>query len=115
MNTRDTRKEIVVRAKVLFIAFALIGIVLVGRTFQLQFIQGDKYREMGEKHGTKTMEIEASRGNILAEDGRLLATSVPIYDLHFDFVAMNETLFKDSLESLAKGLAAVFPEKSTSD
>ena len=115
MSTKDTRKEIVVRAKVLFIAFALIGIVLVGRTFQLQFIQGDKYREMGEKHGTKTMEIEASRGNILAEDGRLLATSVPIYDLHFDFVAMNETLYKDSLEYLAKGLASVFPEKSTSD
>jgi len=115
MSTKESRKEIVVRAKVLFIAFACIGLVLVGRTFQLQYIQGSKYRAMGEKHGTKTMEIEASRGNILAEDGRLLATSVPIYDLHFDFVAMDELLFKDSLENLSKGLASVFPEKTASE
>jgi cell division protein FtsI (penicillin-binding protein 3) len=115
MSTKESRKEIVVRAKVLFIAFACIGLVLVARTFQLQYIQGSKYRAMGEKHGTKTMEIEASRGNILAEDGRLLATSVPIYDLHFDFVAMDELLFKDSLENLSKGLASVFPEKTASE
>ena len=115
MSSKESRKEIVVRAKVLFLVFALIGLVIVGRTFQLQFLQGEKYREMGKKHGTKTMEIEASRGNILAEDGRLLATSVPIYDLHFDFVAMNDSLYKDSLEYLSAGLSNIFPEKSTSE
>jgi cell division protein FtsI (penicillin-binding protein 3) len=115
MSSKESRKEIVVRAKVLFLVFALIGLVIVGRTFQLQFLQGDKYREMGKKHGTKTMEIEASRGNILAEDGRLLATSVPIYDLHFDFVALNDSLYKDSLEYLSAGLSKIFPEKSTSE
>ena len=115
MSTREERKEIVVRAKILFIGFALLGLVLVGRTFQLQFLQGDKYRKMGETYGTKTMKIEASRGNILAEDGRLLATSVPIYDLHFDFLAMDDALYRDSLELLVKGLAAIFPEKNSSE
>jgi len=115
MSTTENRKQIVVRAKILFIAFALIGILLISRTFQLQFIQGEKYRELGKKHGTKNMEIEASRGNILAEDGRLLATSVPIYDLHFDFVAMDPTLFKDSLEQLSQGLAKVFTDRTSAD
>jgi cell division protein FtsI (penicillin-binding protein 3) len=112
---KGIRKDIVVRVRILFFLFILIGLVLMGRILELQINQGAKYRELGKKHGTKIMKIEASRGNILAEDGRLLATSVPIYDLHVDFFAMNLESFNDSSYLLANGLNKIYPEQSISE
>src|SRR5690606_37715888 len=61
--------------------------------------------------------IQASRGNIYADDGSLLATSIPKYNLHFDthVPSLTNEYFNEHIDSLAWNLAQVFKEKSESE
>jgi cell division protein FtsI (penicillin-binding protein 3) len=55
----------------------------------------------------KVEKIEATRGNILAADGSLLAASVPIFNLRIDAgnTHYNDEYFYDNVDSLAYGLS----------
>jgi len=64
----------------------VFAIAVVFKLFSIQFIQGDKYRDLAEKRTVKNVTIPANRGNVYAADGSLLATSVPKYDIRFDAV-----------------------------
>lgn len=83
----------------LFIAIKLINI---------QFVEGDKYRELAHKNTTKNFVITANRGNVYADDGSLLATSVPKYAIRFDAVTVSSEDFKEHLIPLSKELGAMF-------
>ena len=42
---------------------------------------------MGDSLHLKYMPIGAERGTIYSEDGNMLSTSVPIFDIYVDFAA----------------------------
>jgi len=88
----------------MFIFALAIGIKL----FNLQFVEGDKYRELAEKTTVKNFEIPANRGNVYADDGSLLATSVPKYDIRFDALTVSDEDFKENLVPLSQGLSKMF-------
>lgn len=79
----------------------------------IQFIDGDKYRELAELNTTKNFTIAASRGNVFADDGSLLATSVPKYDIRFDAVTVSADDFNENLVPLSKALSAQFGKPSS--
>ncbi|QAA81601.1 PASTA domain-containing protein [Aequorivita sp. H23M31] len=83
------------------------------KLMNIQFIDGDKYRELAEKNTVKNFVIPASRGNVYADDGSLLATSVPKYDIRFDAVTVSEEDFKENLLPLAEGLNKMFGKSVT--
>ncbi len=93
----------------MFIFAILIAIKLVN----IQFVDGEKYRELALKNTTRNFEIPASRGNVYADDGSLLATSVPKYDIRFDAVTVSSENFKEFIPQLSKELSKMFG-KSTS-
>ncbi len=80
-----------------------------------QIINGDKWREKAEETVIRNMNIPASRGNIYASDGNLLATSMPVYDIWMDPYTVEDGLFNDSVAKLSKGLASLFADKSARD
>ena len=80
-------------------------IIIVGKLFVIQFIDGDYYKGIAEKRAVKNVVIPANRGNIYASDGSLLATSVPKYDIRFDALAPTNTRFEKYLSALADSLA----------
>lgn len=88
----------------MFIFAALITFKLIS----IQFINGDKYRDLAEKNTTKNFTIPANRGNVYADDGSLLATSVPKYDIRFDAVTVSLEDFKEHLAPLSKELGKLF-------
>ncbi|MCQ2205181.1 MAG: transpeptidase family protein [Bacteroidaceae bacterium] len=71
----------------------LIGLVILFRLFHLSFVEGDYWKRVSQKFIRQNLEIPAQRGNILAADGQVLATSLPEYRLYMDFMAHD----KDSL------------------
>jgi cell division protein FtsI (penicillin-binding protein 3) len=79
----------------------VFAIVIAVKLINLQFVEGDKYRELAEKNTTRNFVIPASRGNIYADDGSLLATSVPKYDIRFDAVTVSSSDFKKYLPELS--------------
>ena len=66
---------------------------IIFKLIDIQFTNGDYYRELSENRVFKSIEIPANRGNIYSENGRLLATSVPKYDIRFDALAPSDKNF----------------------
>ena len=96
------------------LSFIALGIVFVVRILWLQYVEGSELRSYGEKRAYKESVLPASRGNILAEDGRLLATSMPKYDLYMDFLAsaLTDSVFTANIDSISQYLSHLFKDKS---
>lgn len=97
-----------------FIPLGLLTLAIFGKLISIQFIEGQSLRERAEREVIREMDIEAERGNIYSSDGKLLATSMPVYDLHFDPVSVTEDLFYKDLDALSEKLAEFPGEKSAS-
>ncbi len=102
----DNKNEVLYR--VYFLLFGIVvpaSIILFYRTIEIGILQGEKWRARGETNYIKAREVEADRGNILAADGTLLATSVPFFDIYFDPLAPSQENFDKHIDSLAYCLA----------
>jgi len=109
------KKEILQRVHIAYFLFCLLAMLILLQTIRLQTVQGDQWRT-ANKDITKTISIDAQRGNILSEDGSLLATSMIHFegrmDLHRSIIS--DQLFNDKLDSLATMLSKKFTSKSHS-
>jgi len=101
------RDEIVWRTGIVYIAIAVVALAIVVRILFLQVIQHGKWAEMAERYVYKTTEMPANRGDILACDGRLLASSVPYYTIYMDTRSsgMSARTFSNGIDGLSAGLA----------
>lgn len=91
----------------------VFAISIIGKAVNIQFGEGDKWRALSDSMTTEYRSIPASRGNIYAADGALLATSVPVYDIYMDTRA--EGLTRESwlkgIDSLSMALSEIFQDK----
>ena len=80
----------------------------------IQTVEGEKLKLKAQHQELTVANLEASRGNILAIDGSLLATSVPIFEIRFDVASphISDELFYNKIDSLARGLAETFKKSS---
>ena len=91
-----------------------VGIIVLGQVVYIQNFQGQAYRELSTETTLKYGELEATRGNIHARDGKLLATTVPLFDIRMDVYSPNisDDLFRKKVDSLALGLHKLFSSRS---
>lgn len=101
---KNIMNRLYIVAGCMFIFALAISIKLM----DIQFSDGEKYRALAEKNTVKNFKIPASRGNIYAEDGSLLATSVPKYDIRFDALTVDSKDFNENLQPLSEGLSKMF-------
>jgi cell division protein FtsI (penicillin-binding protein 3) len=95
----------------------VLGGVVLGRAIYIQKFQGNYWRSMSNKQHLKYMDINAERGTIFSEDGNMLSTSIPVFDVHVDFGAdgireKGGKSFYKNLDSLSKCLATLFKDAS---
>lgn len=95
----------------------VFALAIVYRIVQVQYIQGDAWREKAKQLTIAYENIEASRGNIFDVNGNLLATSLPYYEVGMDVnaPALTPDTFNKYVGPLAKELATMFPTKSKKD
>ena len=110
------RDEIVWRSAVVYFVIVLLAIALFVRILILQYIQRGKWSAMSEKYVYKTAELPANRGDILAWDGRLLASSVPYYSIYMDTRSsgMTAATWSNGIGGLSEGLSGILGERSAS-
>jgi cell division protein FtsI (penicillin-binding protein 3) len=116
----DIKKDILWRVYLCFIAMTLLGFVVLGRTFYIQQVEGKYWQSMGDSLHTKFIPIQAERGTIYSEDGNMLSTSVPIFDVFIDFGAeglreKNGKRFRDNIDSLSWHLSNLFKDKNAAE
>jgi cell division protein FtsI (penicillin-binding protein 3) len=111
-----TIKQIIVgRVIGLYLGLFLLALLIVGRILQLQFLQGEELRQKAEELTLKYITIDPNRGDIYATGGgRLLATSVPYYEIRMDLNsnALDEKVFRSGIDSLSLCLSGMFRDKS---
>ncbi|MEO6346621.1 MAG: penicillin-binding protein [Aquaticitalea sp.] len=91
----------------------LFAFLVVYKLVDIQFVQGDKYRNLAEKRTIKDVIIPANRGNVYASDGSLLATSIPKYDIRFDALTPSSKTFDANVKALSDSLSKYNGKSST--
>ncbi|MGB0166302.1 MAG: penicillin-binding protein [Luteibaculum sp.] len=97
-----------------FLIALLAGFLILGGIFQIQVIEGKKWKNKAAALTTKYRKIKAVRGNIYSADGNLLATSVPVYNIRMDVNAdaLTDDVFYAEVDSLAYHLSKHFRDRS---
>ena len=112
----DVKKDILWRVYLSFLGIVILGLFVIGKAFYIQQVQGDFWTKMDNNLHLKYLPIEAERGTIYSEDGNMLSTSVPVFDVYVDFAAeglreKDGKRFKDNVDSLSICLANLFNDK----
>ena len=110
------RDEIVFRSGVVYLGLILCAVALIVQILVLQYFQRSKWSEMSEKYVFKTAEMPANRGDILARDGRLLASSIPYYSIYMDTRSsgMTAATWSQGIDGLCHGLSKYLGVRSAS-
>jgi cell division protein FtsI (penicillin-binding protein 3) len=82
---------------------SIFGIAVLGKAYYIQTYKHEYWKSLADSLTTNVFDIPAERGNIYSADDKLLATSVPYFELHIDFAskAMTSEIFKRNVDSLA--------------
>ncbi len=118
LNSIRYRYIAVVAVLLLMVPALLYSIV------RIQFVEGQAWRKWKEKQSRDSIEVAPLRGNIFSDDGALMATSMPTYNLYIDFMAYvgngkmpkarvdsARKAYKDSLYKYVKPLSAKLSAK----
>lgn len=102
------------RSMAIFGLLALFACAIVFKIFQIQVLEGTKWKEKAKSQSAAYKNIDAVRGNIYADDGSLLATSVPIYEVRMDLKteALTDEIFEANVDSLAESLSGLFKDRT---
>ena len=99
MNSQKIKANFNLRYNLLTVLVYLIGIILIFQLFNLQIINGARYRETSNARLTRESVIEAARGNIEDRNNTILAKtrtdySVELYKTKNSNEQLNEVILK---------------------
>ena len=124
-DKKNTEKNpIVFRFYVVYIIIACLFGAIIYKIADIQYVKGEELRKLAEKRITAPTPIQPKRGNILAHDGRLLSSSLPLYEVYIDIrVAAlgvkdkdtQKTYFDTHVGELAEALSKKFGKKSAKE
>ncbi len=113
----DVKRDILWRVYLSFIGIVLLSLLVLGRAFYIQKFQGNHWRSMSDSLHQKFIALDAERGTIYSEDGQMLSTSIPTFDIYIDFNAdglreKKGKRFVENIDSFAFALADYFNDKT---
>ncbi len=114
MTNVSVKKDILWRVGVVYLLMALTGLTIIGRIVWLQFGERDKWSVNSETAPIKQVAIEANRGDIYSADGKLLAVSVPYYDIRMDLTvdSLTDDIFFANVDALSRAMSSTFRDRS---
>ncbi len=109
------KRDILVRASLVYILMLIAGLLIFGKALHLQFFEKDQWAQE-ENSTVRHKVIEPNRGNIYSSDGRLLAVDVPFYEIRMDFRSESFTneIFDRGVDELSRSLSDLFKDRSWS-
>ncbi len=108
------RRKIFSKAYVVFLAFVVFAVAIIVKLVLIQVVNAGEWEERVASLTFDLREIKPVRGNIYADNGDMLATSVPIYEIRMDLLAdgLDEKDFNTKLDSLCIELSGLFKDRS---
>lgn len=117
----DIHMSMTLRYTILYVVMIGLSVIIAFQILHIQYTEHDKYTALQHTKQAAPDTIKAKRGNILSDDGRLMASSVPTYFLYMDmrvesFKQKNKktgvTFFESNVDSLALALSKKFKDRT---
>ena len=114
------KKEKTIRSQMLsnlawvYRGLLFVLLLLIWQIIYIRIFEAERLKKIYEKNNLKERIIEASRGDILARDGRLLVSSLPYYEIRLDFGSPSFDVkeLNEKVDSLSFLLNKIFGDKS---
>jgi cell division protein FtsI (penicillin-binding protein 3) len=92
----------------------VFGAAVIGKAYKIQTERNGYWSALADSLSTDLVSIPAERGNIYSADDRLLATSLPSFEIRMDLAseAMTDEIFNENVDGLARKMAEHFGAKS---
>ena len=85
----DPRTDTLMKTYLVYLLILVFGIAIIVKIILMQTRDNSELLERAEQREYRVKTLEASRGNIFSSDGQLMATSIPLYDVFFDYKAVD--------------------------
>lgn len=111
----DVKRDIRFRVYLSFTGIVILAVAIIVKALSIQLSEGEALRAQAEQAHTKKETLLPERGNIYSEDGTLLSSTIPQFDLRADFKAINADTFKHYVDTLAQCMAALFKDATADE
>ncbi|HXB91290.1 MAG TPA: penicillin-binding protein [Puia sp.] len=113
----EVKRDILWRVYLCFIGITVLSLVVLGKVFYIQHVQGAYWKSLSDSLHQKFIEMDAERGTIFSEDSSMLSTSIPYFNIYIDFGAdglreKDGQRFTENLDSLSHCLSGLFGDRS---
>lgn len=90
-----------------------VSLAICWKVISLQTEHDSYWKKLGEDLTLFQVKVEAERGNIYTHDGRILATTIPTFELRMDTKAngLTDTIWRSHLDSLCLLLSLYLNQK----
>ncbi len=116
--SRFDNNNIIPRYSFIAAIMTLLGIAVVLKAAYIMTVKHDYWMEVAQQQKFDSLVVAPNRGNILSDDGELMASSLPEYKMYMDFKVGGEkkdSLWNEKVDSICMGLHEIFPEKSVEE
>lgn len=97
---------------ILAVPILLVCAAIWVKLLHISLVEGEELRAKSEKLIVKIEEVPAKRGNIFSADGKVMATSMPVYNVFMDPKSPSDKNFEAYVVALSAALAKVYTEKN---
>ena len=112
----EIRRIIITRITFIYLILLVFALVVIAKMVSVQKIKNDRWEKIQENLSENTIIVSPDRGNICADDGSVLATSVPGYYVRIDLASEGvRNVFGKESDSLAYNLSRFFGNASSSE
>ena len=106
----NTSKDIRYRVYISFLGMCIFAALILYKGGLIYFKEGKELKSLADSLHTRISVIQPERGNIYSEDGSLLSSSIPEFDLRIDMKAIPKDTFYKYIEPLSKSLSNTLKE-----
>lgn len=110
---KNNKAHILFRYGILAIIFVLFGVVVMMKLFQTTVVEAHDWNERARKELAKVDTIVPERGNILSDNGSILACNLKVYDIKLDLrhdkIKRMKVIPWSAIDSLADSLDVYYP------
>lgn len=113
MSQKTNQKHILFRYGLITILILLFSGTISYKLFSTTVIHADDWNRKAMREMQRVDTILPERGEILSDDGSILATNLRFYTVRLDFRAERfmESRYREALDSIADSLAVHFPKR----
>ena len=108
----DPKTDTLWKTYLVYVLVLVFGIAIIAKIIVVQTKDNKELVKLAEQREYRVDTLEASRGNIFSCDGQLMATTIPLYDVFFDYKSVDSVFLAENIDSLCVQMSELFPKRN---